>query len=204
MTHSLHRQGCVDSLREDFVVLVLGGHKNIVKKSEEHLMREHPRMFKLLRDIYHKSGVSWILKNTGIRKFKKTNFKVSTLLNSREELYRYLKTLKEADTGKSVVVSSLFDDISDCCKKLDLIPHTVQFSLGYFGKTELLPDKKVMEITSMCGHHLISSRLVERMVKKMEKDKTVPEEAAEIMGKQCVCGIFNRPRATALLKEMGE
>ena len=44
MTHSLHRQGCVDSLKEDFVVLALGGHKSLAKKGEESLMRKHPRM----------------------------------------------------------------------------------------------------------------------------------------------------------------
>jgi hypothetical protein len=202
MTHSLHRQGCTNSLREDFVVLALGGHKSLVRKIEELLMSKHPRSFDLLRNMYHKSGVKWILKNIRGRNFKKRDVKLSMLLNSKEELCRYLQALKNTDTGKSVVVSGLFDDINDTCNKLNLIPHTVQFSLGYFGKTELLPDKEVMEITSMCGHHLISPQLVDRMAKKVKKDKTSLEDAVEIIGKQCVCGIFNRTRAAALLKEI--
>ena len=204
MTHSLHRQGSVDSLKEDFVVLALGGSKSLAKKSKARLKSKNPRIFELLRRIFHLFGISWLRKKTGIRKPEKKKIKWATSLNSREELYDYLKTLKEADTGKSVVVSGLFDEINECCRRLDIIPHTVQFSLGYFGKTELLPRKEVMEITTMCGHHLISSRLVERLATEVRKDKTTPEEAVEILGKQCVCGIFNRSRAVKLLKEMGE
>jgi hypothetical protein len=53
--------------------------------------------------------------------------------------------------------------------------------LGIFGKTEKLPDKKTLEITTQCGHALISPHLVEHIVKKMKKGKMTSAEGAKLL-----------------------
>jgi len=127
-----------------------------------------------------------------------------TVLNNKEELTSYLKKLKERKkkTGVSIVVSGLFDEVNDCLEKLGLPPHTVLFSLGYFGKTELLPKEEVLEITTMCGHHMISSNLVEKFARDIKDGKITTEEAVRVMAKQCVCGAFNKARACKLIEAL--
>lgn len=39
-------------------------------------------------------------------------------------------------------------------------PHTVNYSLGVFGKKELLADSDSLAITTMCGHHMIPDGFV--------------------------------------------
>jgi hypothetical protein len=126
------------------------------------------------------------------------------VFTSKEELCGCLKKLKEANTGQSVVVSGLFDEVNTCLKEIDLRPHTVQFSLGHFGKTELLPRQEVLEITTMCGHHTVTPRLVEKLVSETAKGNTSPKEAAQVMGKMCVCRIFNEARAARLIKALAK
>ena len=72
-------------------------------------------------------------------------------------------------------------------------------SLGVWGKTELLPSKEVLEITTMCGHAMVAANWVEKMIEDIKKGKTTPEKAAEKLAKPCECGIFNPTRAAELL-----
>ena len=72
-------------------------------------------------------------------------------------------------------------------------------SLGVWGKTELLPSKEVLEITTMCGHAMVAANLVEKIIEDIKKGKTTPEKAAKKLAKPCECGIFNPTRAAELL-----
>jgi hypothetical protein len=59
-----------------------------------------------------------------------------------------------------------------------------------------------MEITTQCGHALISPHLVDAVVKKIRKGKMTVEEAARMLIKPCACGIGNTTRIGRLLGEM--
>ena len=54
----------------------------------------------------------------------------------------------------------------------------------------------------MCGHGLVSGRLVKKMVEDIKKNKTTMEKAALELAKPCLCGIFNPHRAGKLLRKM--
>jgi len=54
----------------------------------------------------------------------------------------------------------------------------------------------------MCGHGLVSGRLVKKMVENVKKDKIAVEKAAIELAKPCLCGIFNPDRAAKPLKKM--
>jgi hypothetical protein len=137
---------------------------------------------------------SSLLRSEGIRGL--------TIFNDKSELIKFLKRLKDLNIGSSVVVSGLFSEVDDGLKKIGLCPHTVQYSLGIFGKTELLPDEQILEITTMCGHHLISPRLVEKLAEDVKNQKITPEKAARVMAKLCTCGAFNVRRATELVRNL--
>ncbi|MDH5661760.1 MAG: hypothetical protein OEY92_02070 [Elusimicrobiota bacterium] len=196
MTHTMHRQGSVESLKEDYVVLVMGGDIpfDIYRRLWQ---KRFPRIYEMVKKVLLNLGILKLLRI--IKKAKPTGSCRSPVFNNKRELAGYLKQLKEKNRGKSVVVSGLFDEVNDCLKELNLYPHTVQFSLGIFGKKELLPEKEILEITTMCGHHMISAPLVEKLTSDIKNGNVSLEEAIRVMSEQCVCGVFNKERTCKLM-----
>jgi hypothetical protein len=199
MTHTLHRQGDVESLREDYVVLILG--KDIpFSPYRMSFSRRFPRIYEIVKKAFLSLGILRMLRV--IRRIGSGETHRGSVFNDKKELASYLKRLKERNLGKSVVVSGLIEEVNECLKELNLSPHTVQFSLGIFGKTELLPKKEILEITTMCGHHMISPRLAERLASDVTSGKLSREEAVRVLSKQCVCGICNKTRASKLIEAL--
>ena len=124
------------------------------------------------------------------------------VFKDRETLKACLKDMKEQNFGLSVVVSGLYDEVEQICSEVGLSPHTVEHSLAIHGKTGKLPDEKVLEVTTMCGHAMVSTNLVDHMVKKIEGGEMSYEEGAKELCKPCKCGIFNPYRAEKLLRFM--
>ena len=206
MTHTLHRQGCVQALQGDYVVFTFAEEESVPGVLATHkarLRKRFPRGYAMLRSL--KRVVVRMLRVSGIREpgeEPKEELEGLFVLHSREELSNCVEMLKKANTGKSIVVSGLIDEVNSCLKDLGLCPHTIQLSLGHFGKTELLPSEEVLEMTTMCGHHMISPRLVERLTSDINKGRMTPEEAAEAMAKLCTCGVFNKVRAVETIEAL--
>lgn len=198
MTHSLHRLGSVESLKADYVVLTFRNSQGSFSALKIFLLRKFPYVYASLKKFLSRLGVLEAFRPR-LKESDKV-IKKSAVFNSREKLYSYLKMLKEADTGRSVVVSGLIDEVNSCLRELGLRPHTIQFSLGFFGKKELLPKKEILEITTMCGHHLIAPWLVENLASDVAKGKISRDEAAEMMGKLCVCDVFNGGRCAQCIE----
>lgn len=199
MTHTLHRWGSVESLKEDYVILVVS--KDIpLGTYRTRLRRKFPRIYELVKKVFLNLGILKMLKI--IKRTNSAGSYENPVFNDKKELTSYLKELKERNTGKSVVVSGLFDEVNDCLKELNLSPHTVQFSLGNFGKKELLPEEEILEITTMCGHHMITPNLVEKLASDIKAGKISCEEAVRVMSEQCVCGVFNKGRACKLMEAL--
>lgn len=204
MTHTLHRTGNKESLLEDFVLLVMPA-KGITYDGSEEKMRQIWEVISHYKDRLVnfgnlKDGNSHL---TNLDVLTKTTSRIAhAVFKDRETLKACLKELKDRDFGISVVVSGLCEEVEDLCSEVGLFPHTVQHSLGVYGKTELLPGEQVLEITTMCGHALVSPYLVEAMVKMIEEGKASYEEAARELSKRCECGIFNPYRAAKLLRRI--
>jgi len=115
-----------------------------------------------------------------------------------------MKTLKEENIGISIVVSGLVSEIKQTVEEVGLNIHTVHFSLGTFGKNELLPSKKVLEVTTTCGHHCISPQSIKHYSKLIKNEKITVEKAAEKLAEPCICGIFNTSKAISILNELNE
>jgi hypothetical protein len=117
-----------------------------------------------------------------------------------KDVKHVIDELQKADLGISIVVSGIFDEVFDICRGIGIRPHTVNMSLGTWGKTELLPKKPVLELCTMCGHSLISEKLVEDMMDQVSKNRKTSIEAAVELGKQCTCNIFNTDRGAKILR----
>lgn len=100
----------------------------------------------------------------------------------------------------SVIVTGLFDEVKDCCATAGLTPHTQALSLGIWGKTERLPDRKYLDIHPMCGHAMVPLALIDSMIRRVRAKRLPVEQAAVELTKPCVCGVFNPTRAAELLR----
>lgn len=122
------------------------------------------------------------------------------VFSDKETLKKALAEIKKADLGVSIIISGKFEDIYEVCEALDVQPHTVEFSLGIFGKKELLADENTLAITTMCGHGLVGPNYVQEITRKVRKGKMTSIEGAKRLAKPCYCGVFNPERAAALIE----
>lgn len=134
----------------------------------------------------------------------KDNSYIHFVFDERGKVSRFLKELKEANFDMYVVVSGIVEEVHQACDEASLEMHTVNFSGGIFGNTDRLPENPVLEITTMCGHGLISTSLVKKMAVGLKKGKGSLREYAIVLANQCQCGIFNPDRAEIILKRLSD
>jgi hypothetical protein len=127
---------------------------------------------------------------------------VTAVFTDKEVVWKLIEDIKSQRLGVSVVLSGLFRDVRDVCQCAGLKEHTYHISLGIFGKTGRLPDENTLEITTQCGHSLISANLVEAVVKKIKKGALTFEEGAQMLIKPCACGIGNPKRVEEILRRI--
>jgi hypothetical protein len=124
------------------------------------------------------------------------------VFKDKESLIACMKELKEKNIGISVVVSGLFDEVFDCCKKAGIAPPLVEFALGIHGNEDKIWPPEILDFVTMCGHGLVSGHLVRKMIEEIKNKKIAIEEAATELAKPCLCGIFNPHRAAKLLRKL--
>jgi len=202
MTHTLHRQGDAEALARDYVVLALENRAHVPPSWRERLARRAPWLHALLKRIYLGSGLGRLLDRSGVATGD-IGLDWTRVCHSRRELRDHIARFQRADTGRSVVVSGVFEEVRGCLAELGLKPHTVQYSLGCFGRTERLPRPEILEITTLCGHHLVSPRRVEELATEVAEGRTTREAAAAALGGLCLCKIFNERRAAELIVRTG-
>ena len=196
MTHSLHRKGIVKDLKKDYVIIAMlaagVNDKSVFADAKQRQLR--------IGEIMKNNNPTNLLNEAGWR----LSSVVQGCFSDINDVKNALKTIKEEDLGISIVVSGLISEIRELCQETGLKMHTVNLSLGEFGKKSILPPEKTLEITTMCGHHCISSQSVEHYVEQIKKGKISLEKAAEKLTAPCVCGIFNSNRAKQVLNELIE
>ena len=203
MTHTLHRVGTEESLSEDYVVLIMPS-KDINHEGSGSKMR---RFFEMaleagaikigdarLGNEYHQGGVEKVIENVEDRAV------VHAVFKQKDSLIKLLAALKEADLGLSVVVSGLFDQVGQCCRNVGLEKHTINQSLGRWGRTDKLPTQEILQLNTMCGHGMVTVGLIEEVIADVKAGRCTPEEGAERLFHPCMCGIFNPFRAARLLR----
>lgn len=123
------------------------------------------------------------------------------VFTNEEDLLAALSAIKQRDLGISIVVTGNINRVEEIAGKISISPHSINFSLGVFGNQKLLPTPDIMEITTMCGHGLISVKLVEKVIDDLKRNRSTLEEASNELGRHCVCGIFNTKRAKEILSK---
>jgi hypothetical protein len=194
----------VDDLREDYVLLFMQargvnreGNEAKVGQLWELLSHYEAELanFGNMDDGNSHTTTMEVLK-------KATAYMGHAVFKDRETLKACLRELKDRDIGVSVVVSGIYEDVDKLSREIGLSPHTVEHSLGTHGNTARLPEEHVLEITTMCGHALVSPHLVVEMAEQIQRGKLTYHEAAVELSRICDCGIFNPGRAEKILRKM--
>jgi hypothetical protein len=218
MTNTLHRYGRAETLEDDFIVFAMAARGLNDKDSTEKFRRfleiaichrpinlgdatkgglYHPT--KQLRPLAH-----WFRKderdaNALVRAIEEPTV-VSAVFDNPDAVVAFLKDVKEADLGLSVNVSSLTGRADELAQSAGITRHSVEYSLGFFGALEKLPDRWVLQLSTMCGHGMISFDFAKKMMDWVKADRRTPEDASRYMARFCTCGIFNTTRATRILR----
>ncbi len=207
MTHSLHRVKGQHGLDDDFVVLCMPSkdinHEGSGPKLRQFLelaLEHEPSNLgdARLGNRWWQGGLDKMLDNIEDRAV------VTAAFNDKAKLVSFLKAVKEADLGLSVVVSGLVEHVAECCEQAGVKRHTENRSLKIWGNTDLLPSEDILSVSTMCGHAMVPAHLVEYMIKRVKNGRMTPVEAATELAKPCQCGIMNIDRAAEILKELSE
>lgn len=205
MSHSLHRHGTREQLQQDYTFYA---------RTSRYVNREGcgPKLRRILAILLEEkrinnfgsshAGKSYVagLKPQEYALTLDKAYGVAACFSDKEAVRAILAKLKEADTGISIVVSGLIDELTAMARDLGLTPHTVFLSLGVHGKKALLPEDRILEITTMCGHGQVATRLTKAVVERVRAGKMTPEEGARLLAQPCPCGIFNTTRCAAIIK----
>ena len=204
MTHTLHRQGNEQNLKHDYVLLAKAANGvNEVGAADK--LRQFLRIalhHKAVNMGHGRVGNMYTVGAEEVITKVTDNCTVTVVFDDLDRVVRFVQEIKDANLGMSVVISSLFHASRECCAKVGLAPHSIEHSLGIWGKKEKLAPQKELELTTMCGHGLISASLVDSLVENLKSGRTTADAASRELARQCQCGIFNPTRGAKLLKAM--
>ena len=206
MTHTLHRRESIPDLPGDFVILMMSARGTNISGSAV-AMREFLRIASRFAPVNMGdacSGSRQTMSSAELENAVRDTSVVHAVFAHEESLIGVLDALKAADLGLSVTVTGPFEQIEKICRRVNLpkAPHTVAYSLGVWGRVELLPPEPLQDLCSLCGHALVSPDLTLSVARKVAEHHCTAEEGAHLLAKPCVCGVFNIERATAILRKM--
>jgi len=127
---------------------------------------------------------------------------LAAVFRTREDMEGFVRDVRAANLGVSINISAPVDAAAACCKAAGVTRHSVEYSLGFQGRVERLPDRAVLEISTMCGHGMISHSLVRKLCDWVKEGRRTPAEATTYLARFCTCGVFNPPRAEKLFDRL--
>ena len=125
---------------------------------------------------------------------------VAAVFDNYEAMEKFVEELKAADLGISINISAPIDEAKRCCDDAGIARHSVEYSIGFSGRVDKLPEATTLELSTMCGHGMLSANFAKKMVEWVKENRRTPEEAARYMARFCSCGVFNIARAERVIK----
>ena len=219
MTNTLHRAGSPESLRDDFVVFAIPTKANRegslpkLKAFLEIAAKHGPvnmggggkggfhRPSARLTPLVHWRERAAVTPAEVIEGCESPGT-VAAVFDDIEKVKRLLAELRQRDLGMSINVSGLTEDARSAAEAAGLTRHSVEYSLGFpFGETDRMPDRRTLELATMCGHSMVAFGLVQKLCQLVREGRRTPTEAARCLARFCSCGVFNTARAERLLAD---
>jgi len=126
---------------------------------------------------------------------------VAAVFDNYQDMKAFVDDVRSANLGISVNISAPIEDAERCCRETGITRHSVEYSLGFSGRVEKLPDSTVLELTTMCGHGMVSANFAKKMIDWSKENRRSPADLARTMARFCSCGVFNISRAERILNE---
>lgn len=203
MTHSLHRSGDIESQKKDFNWFMYQtkgvNDVNIKPKALEFIAAAEAVGSENWGDV--KTGPITGYSVEEIKERITDKSRLRGVFTRKDQVVEFLKRIKAKDLGQSVVITGILDEVIPACREAELIPHSINYSLGVWGKKDNLPDELTLSITTMCGHHMIPPKFVKHIIKQVESGRLTPEEGSIKLANFCYCGIFNQVRCSDIIKD---
>lgn len=220
MTNTLHRYGTSENLQNDIIVFAIPcrgfNDRDAVPK-----LREFLRMAAKYRPVNMGDGSKGSIYRPQKRLnplahwFRKTDRRYEAVINGvtnpttvaavfddRATAEKFVEEVRSADLGISINISATIDRARQCCQDAGLSRHSVEYSLGFMGGgSDRLADRRTLELSTMCGHGMISFNFARKMIDFVKEGRRTPEQACGYMARLCSCGVFNPSRARQLLDE---
>jgi len=219
MTNTLHRYGSPEGLRDDFVVFAIPTKANRegslpkLKAFLEIAAKHGPvnmggggkggfhRPSARLTPLVHWRERAAVTPAEVIEGCESPGT-VAAVFDDIEKVKRLLAELRQRDLGMSINVSGLTEDARSAAEAAGLTRHSVEYSLGFpFGETDRMPDRRTLELATMCGHSMVAFGLVQKLRQLVREGRRTPAEAARCLARFCSCGVFNTARAERLLAD---
>lgn len=219
MTNTLHRFGAPDTLRNDYIIFAMPARGINEEGAPEKLQRFLRMALKHQPvNIGHamRGGLYRASQNlTPLAHWRRHDVvdpeelvqaidacsTVAAVFDNPTKLEAFLRDLRAADLGISVNISGLATEVHGCCRRAGITRHSVEYSLGLHGDLHRLPERHVLELSTMCGHGMISHNFARKMIDWVKEGRREPRQAATYMARFCSCGIFNLTRAIRILEE---
>ena len=150
MTNTLHRQGVVKDLENDYVLFATTA-KGITREGSApriqefmHIcLRHHPinmgdsKQGNLLQDDIN---IHNLIRN------QKDGAGAAAVFTDLDTLTRVVGELIDADLGISINISGLVGPVQECCHSNGIERHSAEQSLGFWGAADRLPEREVLEL----------------------------------------------------------
>jgi hypothetical protein len=217
MTNTLHRFGAPDTLENDYIVFAMAARgindQDAAPRFRRFLELALPHRPVNLGDatkgsLFRPSKslnplVHWFRKEEQdplriVRGIDGPTV-VSAVFDNPDAVVAFLRDVKQADLGLCINVSALTARADELARQAGIVRHSVEYSLGFIGARDKLPERKVLELATMCGHGMIAFGYARKMMERVKDNRTTPEAAAASMARFCTCGIFNTTRACQIL-----
>ena len=126
---------------------------------------------------------------------------VAAVFDNYEAMRAFVAELECAQLGISINISAPMDDARRCCAETGITRHSVEYSIGFCGRVDKLPDGTTLELSTMCGHGMVSANFTRKMIDWVKENRRSPQEAARYLARFCICGVFNIHRAEGIIKQ---
>jgi hypothetical protein len=101
---------------------------------------------------------------------------VAAVFDNYDAMRAFVKELKSADLGISINISAPMDEAKRCCREVGITRHSVEYSIGFRGRVDKLPDATTLELSTMCGHGMVSANFAKKRSIGSKRTAVVPRK----------------------------
>ncbi|MDA0193714.1 MAG: hypothetical protein O2887_00600 [Bacteroidetes bacterium] len=218
MTNTLHRYGSAESFRDDYIIFAIPAKglndDDCIPKLKDFLRicaKHNPANIgngnrsSLAPEKGLKPSAHWTRNkkpdwNKVIDEVGKSGT-VSAVFAHENDAQACFDEVVKADFGLSVNMSTSVENAKRVAKACGVSRHSVEYALPFNDPHDHLPNSQVLELSTMCGHGMVSFNFAKKMLDMVREGRRTPEDAAATLVRFCPCGVYNPVRAKRLIEE---